>query len=297
MKEKALSIIYILIAGCAWGCMALAVRPLSEKGFSTMDITFLRAIITCVVLGVFLLIYNRETLKVKIKDLWCFVGTGALSVCFFNFCYFKTITLTSMSVAAVMLYTAPSFVMLLSALLFKEKITMKKILAVLVAFAGCCLVSGVVGGSMHLTTGGILFGIGSGIGYALYSIFGRYALNRGYNSITITFYTFFFCSVSSILNVNPIAVTKKVCETSGLIWWTIAMMLFVTLLPYLTYTKGLQKVENSTASVVASIEPVVATVLGIIIYKESIDWYIFSGILLVLFSVIIINSKNKIVQK
>lgn len=197
MNKKIASLL-VLLAGSLWGFMGLLVRSLSGEGLSSMDICFVRAVVTLVVMFVGLLFFKREVLKVRIKDLWCFVGTGAFSITFFNFCYFKTMTLTSLSVAAVMLYTAPAFVMLLSAVLFKERMSVRKGLALLLAFAGCVFVSGIIGGGSTLTVSGMLFGIGAGLGYALYSIFGRYALEKGYGSATISFYTFVFATLSSV---------------------------------------------------------------------------------------------------
>jgi len=126
-KIKTSSILYVLASGCMWGCMGLLVRPLNKIGLVTMDICFLRGFVTFIVMFVTLLIFNRGALKIRLKDVWCFIGTGALSVSFFNFCYFKTITLTSLSVAAVLLYTAPAFVMVMSFFLFKENMTKKKV--------------------------------------------------------------------------------------------------------------------------------------------------------------------------
>ena len=101
-NAKILSVVLVLAAGGMWGCMGLLVRPLNEIGLVTMDICFLRGFVTFVVMLAGLLILDREALKIRLKDIWCFIGTGALSVSFFNFCYFKTITLTSLSVAAVL---------------------------------------------------------------------------------------------------------------------------------------------------------------------------------------------------
>ena len=89
MKLKTSSIVLVLAAGCMWGCMGLLVRPLNEIGLVTMDICFLRGFVTFVVMLAGLSIFDRKALKIKLRDIWCFVGTGALSVSFFNFCYFK----------------------------------------------------------------------------------------------------------------------------------------------------------------------------------------------------------------
>ena len=71
-----------------------------------------------------------------------------------------------MSMASILLYTAPCFVMLMSATIFGEKITVQKAVALLIAFLGCVLTTGIVGNrSVTITTVGILTGIGSGIGY------------------------------------------------------------------------------------------------------------------------------------
>ncbi len=289
MKQKTKSILTVLAAGLMWGCMGLLVRPLNEIGLVTMDICFLRGFVTFVVMLVGLLIFNRSALKIRWRDIWCFIGTGACSVSFFNFCYFKTITLTSLSVAAVLLYTAPAFVMVMSFFLFKENMTKKKVAALLLAFAGCVLVSGIMTGGGDLNGQGILVGLGAGFGYALYSIFGRYALQRGYGSLTVTFYTFLFATLTTVFLVDVSSIINIVEMHPHVGAYGAFMILFVTLFPYLCYTKGLLGLENGTASVIASIEPVVATVLGILIYKEEMTFESAFGMMLVLGSIVILN--------
>lgn len=292
-KIKTSSILLVLASGCMWGCMGLLVRPLNEIGLKTMDICFLRGFVTFVVMLVALLVFDRSALKIRVKDIWCFIGTGAFSVSFFNFCYFKTITLTSLSVAAVLLYTAPAFVMIMSSFLFKERMTGRKIVALAIAFMGCVLVSGVVGGGGTLNAKGLLVGLGAGFGYALYSIFGRCALQRGYSSLTITFYTFVFAMLTTIFMADVSSIINIVEMQPGLSVYAVFMILFVTLFPYLCYTKGLSGMENGTASVIASIEPVMATVIGVIIYKEKMTFVNAFGMILVLISIVILNSNNK----
>lgn len=271
----------------------MLVRPLNAIGLGTMDICFLRGLITFAVLFTGLLLFDRKTLKIRLRDIWCFIGTGAFSVSFFNFCYFKTMTLTSLSVAAVLLYTAPVFVMIMSFFLFKEKMTKAKVLALFIAFIGCALVSGIGSEAGELSAGGVLVGLGAGFGYALYSIFGRYALMRGYSSVTITVYTFLFAAVSTVFLVDVPSIINTAGTYPEISLYGVFMILFVTLFPYLCYTKGLAGMENGTASVIASIEPVVATALGVIIYKEEMSLESILGMILVLVSIVILNSNGK----
>ena len=291
--NNTISIILVLASGCMWGCMGLLVRPLNEIGLVTMDICFLRGFVTFVVMLAGLMVFDRSALKIRIRDIWCFIGTGALSVSFFNFCYFQTIMLTSLSVAAVLLYTAPAFVMVMSFFLFKEDMTKRKVVALIIAFIGCILVSGAVGGNGVLNAKGLLVGLGAGFGYALYSIFGRYALQRGYNSVTITFYTFVFATLATIFIADVSSIINMVETRPGISIYAAFMILVVTLFPYLCYTKGLSGMENGTASVIASIEPVMATVLGILIYKEEMTFVSVFGMILVLGSIILLNGTDK----
>ena len=287
------SALFVLAAGSLWGFMGLLVRTLNRVGLASMEISFVRAVITLITMFFGLLIFDRKALKMKIRDVWCFIGTGAFSVSFFNYCYFKTMTFTSLSVAAVLLYTAPAFVMLMSAVLFHERLSARKLAALGLAFVGCAFVSGIVGGAETLSASGILFGLGAGFGYALYSIFGRYALEKNYSSVTISFYTFLFASVSTLFFVDAGEVLATIGSSLQLTAKTVLLVLLVTLLPYLSYTRGLKGMENGTASVLASIEPVVATLVGILIYKEEMSLQNVIGICLVLGSIVLINWKNK----
>ena len=132
----------VLTAGFCWGFMGFFTRNLAEYGIGSNGAIVVRCGIAALCFGLLILCTNPDGFKVKIKDLWCFVGTGLLSLLFFTFCYFHAINMMSLSAAAILLYTAPTIVMLLSAVFFHEKITGIKAAAVGLAFAGCCLVSG-----------------------------------------------------------------------------------------------------------------------------------------------------------
>lgn len=283
----------VLAAGILWGTMGLYVRRLNNLGFTTIEIVAVRSVVTAVLLLAVLFFYNRELLKIRIKDIWCFVGTGILSIVFFNYCYFKAITMTSLSVAAVLLYTAPGIVMVLSAFLFHEKITLVKVISLIATFAGCVFVTGLVGDAGSLSVDGVLVGLGAGLGYALYSIFSRYALERGYRSLTISFYTFLFASVGA-LPLADISIIYKACEKDvGMLGFYLIFGLVSTVIPYITYTLGLTAMENSKASIIASVEPVAATVLGILVFHEKMTISNLIGIVLVIGAIVVCNVDGK----
>ena len=303
----------IILAGVLWGSMGLFVRGLASYELTSTEIVTIRSFGSLLFLFLILLIKDRRLFRIKLKDIWCFIGTGIISLTFFNFCYFTTIQATSMAVAAILLYTSPVFVVLLSALLFGEKITPIKIIAMALAVAGCALVT-LKGGAGELTGSnssfgitGILIGIGAGVGYALYSIFGRYAINKGYPSLTITFYTMLMGTIGAsfmapIHRIIPkLSVTIKEMDrlSAGsmpnlpiLLTFVFGIVIIATILPYLLYTKGLMKVENGKAGIMAAVEPVVAAVLGIVIFAERLGKTTIIGIVMVIGAIVLLNIKT-----
>ena len=279
----------MILAGVCWGSIGLFIRRFNAAGLYSMDMVVLRSVSTCLFLFLFLLFYDRSLLKIRLRDIWCFLGTGIVSMVFFNYCYFTLISLSSLSVAAVMLYTAPVFVMFLSAFLFHEKITGKKILALIMTVLGCVFVTGVIGDAASLSLRAILFGLGAGLGYALYSIFSRYALQRGYHSFTISLYTFFFASLAALPLVDPGRILSVAASGPFMLFFSIVCGLVTTAVPYIVYNFGLSSMENGKAAIIASIEPVVATLIGFFVFHETLTLGNLAGILLVLGAIAVSN--------
>lgn len=281
------STLYILTAGALWGFMGVFVRALAGIGISSTGAIMVRCGLAAVLFGVTILIKDRRQLFVKLKDFWCFLGSGLCSILFFSYCYFNSMEYLDLGTAAILLYTAPSIVIILSRVVFHEKLTGVKLLALLMAFAGCCLVSGAGTGAMR-SAKGILLGLGSGLGYALYSIFARLAMNRGYSSLTISFYTSLLAGAGSgVVWGAGEAALMFASPYSTILCLSTAVVTFY--LPYLLYTSGLEGVETSRASIMASVEPVVAALCGIIIFRERLTVVSGCGMVLVIGAILVLN--------
>ena len=295
---KKLAVFFVLLAGTLWGCIGLFVRRYTELGLSSMQTVTVRMVISAVLFALFVLIYKRSLFIIHLKDLWIFIGSGVISVGLFTYCYFSSIELSSLSVAAVLLYTAPAFVMLFSLIFFKERMTLMKAISLVCAVLGCAMTTGVIGGNLTVTLAGFLFGLGSGVCYALYSIFSRFALNRGYEPFTITLYTFLFSAVFCLCVTDVRPVLGVVFADAGSIGYALLFALVSCILPYVFYTLGLKYIKASTASIIATIEPVVATVVGAVVFAEPLAIpFGYLGIALVLLSVVLINLKLPIKSK
>lgn len=276
----------ILLAAALWGIIGLWNRALLAAGLSPTSIVLVRNFGGCLLLLAIFAVKDRRVFAVKKEHLKYFFGTGVVSILLFTCCYFSCQKLCSLAVASILLYTAPSFVVLLSAVLWREPITAKKLAALAMTLVGCALVCGVFAGGVSISAGGLLLGLGAGFFYALYSIFGRYALAH-YDSMTVTVWTFLFAGPASLVLLRPEELA--VLARPKLILTAAALVVFSTVLPYLFYTKGLSRVEAGKASIMASLEPVVAALTGVLVFGEPMNVLTAAGILCVLAGVYVLR--------
>lgn len=287
--RRYLPYVYILLAGSLWGVIGLFTRTLNANGISPYSIVALRSWGGVLVLTVIALVRDRSVFRVKPKHLPCFFGTGVIGTLFFSLCYFSCQQICSLAVAAILLYTAPAFVVILSAFLWKERITRKKLLALVIAFLGCTFVTGVWSGNLIITSWGLLIGIGSGVFYSLYTVFNRYALDAHYAPFTVTLYTFLFTALGSLVGMRPTEVAI-VAERPSLLVVVAGIVLISSVTPCLLYTRGLGEMADSgKASILASIEPVVAAFMGIIAFGEPMSIMVLLGLGCILLSVYILR--------
>lgn len=276
----------ILAAAALWGIIGVWNRRLMAGGLSPYSIVVVRNCGGLVLLLAVMALRDRSVFHVERQHLKYFFGTGVVSVVLFTVCYFSCQEICSLAVASILLYTAPAIVVVLSAILWRERVTKKKLLALGLTLVGCALVCGVFSGSLTVTGGGIALGLGAGFFYALYSIFGRYALAH-YGPMTVTVWTFVFAGVASLALVRPAELAAL--DQPSLALTAVGLVVCSTVLPYILYTRGLARVEAGKASILASLEPVVASVAGVVLFGEPLSPLTATGIVCVLLGVYILR--------
>ncbi|CEG27592.1 drug/metabolite transporter (DMT) superfamily permease [Bacillus sp. B-jedd] len=285
--RKYVPLLLIAISASLWGCIAIFVRGMADIGFTPMEVVAVRVAIAAIALALIGLVKYRSQMAIRLKDIWLFIGTGIFSIVFFNWCYFTALNMMDVSLAVILLYTAPIFVSILSYIFFKEKFTKIKVAAVVGTFIGCVLVAGFRGEAASAGFIGVLTGLGAGIGYALYSIFGKAALSK-YKPFTITFYTFFIAAVFLVPLTRLWERQEIVFSNEGILYGA-GLGIIPTVVAYFLYTKGLESTDSSTAAIIATVEPIVATMLGVFLYSEGIGILQLLGSAIILFSVSISN--------
>jgi DME family drug/metabolite transporter len=274
-------------AAVLWGTLGVAARSIFAAGLTPLQAASWRALGAFALLLVFSLLAGGSALRIERRDLPLLAAYGAVSVAGFMTVYFTAIELTTVATAAVLLYTAPAWVVVLARAFFGEPITPMKAVAVLLTFGGCILVVGAVGpGAVHLTPAGLLAGLGAGLTYALYSIFGKTALRR-LTPLTTVVYTLGFGALSLLMITRGLPPLPP-----GSLAPLAYVVIFPTALAYVLYIGGLRWVEAGRASVVATLEPVVAALGGAFLLREPFGVAQWIGAGLVLGGVVLVQGEQ-----
>ncbi len=268
-NTAALGTALVIIAGVFWGSMGIFVRAMGKYGFDSIQIAALRLTVAAVVFAVLHCVLERGALWITARDIPLFLGLRLGSILFFTVCYFSAINMMTLSTAAILLYTSPIWVMLMSCVFFKERLTARKLAALVCAFGGCVLVSGIGGGAMTA---------------------------RKYSALTVTTYTFVIAAVGAWIICDPADMTAKLAAAESvwrLAWLVVLTGLVTAVIPFAAYTRGLTYVEPSRAAILATVEPMVATLLGALVFAEPVTLLSGLGIVLILVSVVMLNVKSE----
>lgn len=282
----------VLGAGILWGVAGLFVDYIGNLGFSPIQVSALRWIFSAVLMTVGIAIINPKKLRIRLCHLWWFVCTGIGCILLSSTLYFISIKETTAAVGNILMYTSPIWILIFSVIFFKEKITVPKIVSLVLAIGGCAFATGVIGGAdLKFSTYGIITGVLSGLFYGLYSIVGK-AIMRMYDSVTVILYTAIFAGLGALFIVDLPQTALMVAETNALIP-TILLALAVTIAPYTLYTVGLKHCRATRASIMACIEPMTAAFVGTIVLHQPFTAFQFLGILMILGAGFILQMKTK----
>jgi drug/metabolite transporter (DMT)-like permease len=285
----------VFVAGCLWGTIGLFVTILSGMGADGPMISLLRILPACVMMFFFALFKGGgiRAFRISRRVLLLTLLMGLFCHAIFNLCYSRAIQIAGMSTAAVLLYTAPVFVFIMSALFFKEHVTSRKLLGLGINILGCALT--VTGGRFSALTfagTGVAMGLLSGFFYGLSTILAKLAANKAHPYV-ISFYSFLFASLFLLMINPPLTLAGSGLDLPMLLVGVVYAFVG-TVLTYAFYMTGLAKpVETSRVPVIASVETVVAALLGVLVFSESMGPGKALGIGLVFLSIVVMNMPSR----
>ena len=278
----------VITATLCWATSGIFINLIiRESGISAVGLAFWRDLTTAILLLIGILIFKPQLLIVKKNDLPWLIGMGAISIGIFHIFWNIAVVMLGASLATVVQCNAPIFVTIMAWFLFGEKITTRKIIAVILAAAGTILVSGIRGaGEWKIVPLGLLIALGSAITYGSLSLFGK-KLSGQYNSWTIMFYIFTFGTLT--LFAVQLGTPDPWPVSQNFLPLFIGFVLLSTIMGFGLYTSALKILPASVASITATTEIFFASILAYIFLHERMDLWQILGSVLIIAGVILVS--------
>ncbi|ADC47447.1 hypothetical protein mru_1597 [Methanobrevibacter ruminantium M1] len=289
---KKIYLIFPILAGIMFGSTGIFVRTLTENGIDSTTLLFLRFSIAIIYMLIAIVLTDKSLIKVSKEDIPLFLICG-LCILGLNLCYNNSINTVPLSLAAVLLSTAPVFVVIFAYFIFNEKISSAKVISIILVIIGCILTTGLLEESMiPITSIGLISGIGSAIFWAIYTIASRKSIDRGKHTFTILFYSLIIITIVTIPFTNFGQIESFVlANPANNIIFLLLHSLISFALPYILITISLNHLDAGTVVILSSGEPVAALVFGAIVYNEIPSPLMFCGIIITIIALISLSRK------
>lgn len=291
---KKIYLLLPILAGFMFGSSGIFVRTLTQNGIDSTTLLFLRFSIAVIPILMAIVLTDRKLLKIDWNDIPLFLAC-AICIIGLNLCYNESMNTVPLSLAAVLLSLAPIFVLIFAYILFKEKITSKKLICMILAIFGCVLMTGVLEDNIaNIPLFGILAGIGAGLFWAFYLMASKKSIENGKHTYTILFYSIVFISIALIPFTNFGQITSFVSINPALcIIFLIVHSTFSFALPYILSTVSLNYMDSGVSSILLSgAEPFAALLFGFIFYAEIPTLLMFTGFILTIVAMMMLSRKE-----
>lgn len=280
----------IFMSGVFWGFGGYFVTQMSKTGASSLMTAFSGHFFTLLPLLIYILVKKgKKGFKISKKGLLYSILLGALTKGIFKLANDTAVVSVGVATASILMYLAPVFTALMSMMFFKERLRGYQYIALILNLVGCILM--VTGGKfeeLNISGIGLALGILAGFLYALNTILGKVATS-GDDPETMTFYMLLFSAITMGIFAKPWE-NLSLFGNSTFLFWGILNAVFTGLFANLLFLNGLSmNVDASKATIIASGEVVVATLTGVLLLSEKINFVGFLGIIIMLISIVLMN--------
>jgi drug/metabolite transporter (DMT)-like permease len=280
--------VLVMIAAVMWASSGTAGKALFENGLLPLDLVQIRVTFSSIVLAVFLAVFSRDLLRVRLWDVVHFFVLGGVLMALVQFTYFYAISKIQVVAAILLQYLSPVFIGMYSMLLWGEKPTTPKVSALFLAISGSYLVVGGYNiGLLHMNIVGILVGLASAVLFSAYALIGEKAMHRC-APWTVVFYCLVFAALSLNVFCSPLQYLK-----ADYTWHQWALILYVviagTVLPFGFYFVGINYIRSTRAAITANLEPISAGFMAYFLLGETLEPLQLLGALLVVVAITLLQ--------
>ena len=274
--------IAISMAAFLFGAAGALAKILFKADISPIDLAAIRAIVACALFALFLMITSRQALRLT-RDAMPLLLASGIAFTAVNISFYLAISKINVAAAITLEYTAPLFVLILSVLLHKRRLSWRDVSTVGVAIIGCFLLTG-TSTSLFSLSSGVLWGLFCGFSFGVANMIGNACSARGITPACVTFYSFLVSALIWMPALPFLSVwqIQTDLETLSLIGF---ITVVATIIPYWLLMYGLRHVDALPATIVGMLDPVAAGLLAFILIGETLTGGHITGIALILLAI------------
>jgi drug/metabolite transporter (DMT)-like permease len=282
----------VMTGAMMWASSGTAGKALFEGGVKALDLVQIRVTLASIILFLFLVVFSRDSLKIRPKDIGYFLLLGGVFMALVQGTYFYTISKIQVAAAILIQYLAPIFVAVYSMLFWNERSTLCKITALCMAFGGCYLV---VGGYdlelLRMNRLGIMGGLASAVCFAGYSLLGERGMHR-YKPWTVLFYALVFSIPTWHILHPPFQYVRLAFDLSQWLWM-VYIAVVGTILPFGLFFVGVNYIRSTRASITATLEPISAGFFAFFVLGETMEILQIAGGAMVIGAIVLLQIQQE----
>ncbi len=276
------------LAALFWASSGTLAKVLFRSGITPPELVQVRVTLASVLLGIGFLIFARNLLTIRARDIGYFFLLGCVVMAALQLTYFYAISKIQVMAAILLQYLSPMLTAVFSIAFWGERLTVSKIGALILALGGCYLVAGGYNLELlHMNRLGILGGLASAVCYAAYSLLGERSMHR-YSPWTVAFYALLFAAVTWQVILTPFGFLY---ESYSLFQWMCIIYIVVpgTIAPFALFFLGINQIRSTRAMITATLEPIAAGVMAFLFLGEHLAALQIAGAVLVVNAIVLLG--------
>lgn len=288
-KKEFIGVILILISAIAYGLMPIFSSFAYKSGTEVSTLLFTRFFVTSILLWPYILLKKMKYKITKSHLLYLgFIGILGYSVASIAiYTAYKTI---SGSIATLILFSHPIFVVLIEKFIFRKKFSLKRFVSLFLIVIGLIIVLYTKNASINIM--GIILSFISSISYAIYCVGLSEKRTQKLNGVIVTAYvsafTLFTSFIQCIINNAPLLPKHNIGIINGIL-----LAIISTIIASVTFFEGLSRIGASSATLISSVEPVIVIILSSWFLGEVLKYNVFVGGAIIIIAVILLEYKKK----
>ncbi|SHI06658.1 DMT family transporter [Desulfosporosinus lacus] len=293
LSNKRLGLFYAMFSGIFWGTNGTFCTLLSDLGLGAQSIAILAPAYNLIFFSTMLLITNKPGFKIKPK-LLVFILLGGMTSAISNTSFVKSVSYFPVGIVSTLIFCNVFVIMIISRIVFKHRITTRKIGAAIITVFGVCLVLDVFSQGFHLNYYGLFWILMTILSWSIMMTLEKYLLEEGVDENAVLMYIALFAVIILSFSTSPVTVVSSIVQISSKTHgYALLVILGFGLIPqigcYSFYIKGLKYIEPSYMQIFYSLDPVMASILGYFVFNQTLNFSNMAGMCIILGVVIYIQ--------